>query len=603
MHRYAYLLIACLALIPAAHGAERRVALVIGNSAYQHAPLANPGNDARAIAQALREMGFTVDERRNLNQAVMRRAIREFGDEIAKGGVGLFYYAGHGMQIRGRNFLIPVGSDIRREDEVEDQAVDARLVLEKMASAKNALNLVILDACRNNPFASSFRSATVGLAAMDAPAGTLVAFSTAPGQVAADGSGDNGLYTRYLVSYMREPGLKVEDVFKRVRVSVRQESAGKQTPWENTSLETDFYFRPPDTKALAAEADERRKAQQAAIERAVQEALKRRGEDTSRNQAQIERQIAERVAAERSAAERAAAERIAAIERAAQEAIERTMQQTSKPTSAAISSGQVVATASASEVKPLPPAAVKVPPKPESTSVSAPPAQANLAAGPPDVAPLASAPERKLEEPVRLALAVPSTAAIPAARALVVPKVGDTWTYKVTTRDYGNVSERKSTTTVGAVTDSEIRMGRQATGSRYTHDGNLLYRRSNDGLERTYEPFVPLYTFPLEPGKSWQAKYKMSRSDGRIVDYDMSVTVVGWESVTVPAGTFKAMKLSSTNWYRRIDPGASGSGKIVMSRWYAPEVKRFVKSEIVELGRNNVVYDDNTWELVSYKVQ
>ncbi|MGH8642247.1 MAG: caspase family protein, partial [Burkholderiales bacterium] len=271
MGRYACALIACLVLVTAGHAAERRVALVIGNSAYKQAPLVNPGNDARAMAQVLRESGFTVKELRNLNQAGMRRAIREFGDDIAKGGVGLFFFAGHGMQIRGRNFLIPVGSDIEREDEVEDQAVDARLVLEKMASAKNALNIVILDACRNNPFISSFRSSIVGLAAMDAPAGTLVAFSTAPGQVAADGTGDNGLYTQHLVSYMREPGLKVEDVFKRVRSAVRQESGGRQTPWENTSLEADFYFRGLDPRAVAAEKREREQAQKEAIDKAVQD--------------------------------------------------------------------------------------------------------------------------------------------------------------------------------------------------------------------------------------------------------------------------------------------------------------------------------------------
>ena len=576
MIRFTYALMACLALISAAHGADRRIALVIGNSAYKSAPLINPGNDARAVAQALREMGFTVDERRNINQAVMRRVIRDFGDELAKGGVGLFFYAGHGMQIRGRNFLIPVGSDIQREDEVEDQAVDARLVLEKMASARNVLNIVILDACRNNPFTSSFRSATVGLAAMDAPAGTLVAFSTAPGQVAADGSGDNGLYTKYLVSYMREPGLKVEDVFKRVRASVRQESGNKQTPWENTSLESDFYFKPPDRRALAADEDERRKAQQAAIEKAVQEALKRRSEETSRSQAQIERQIAERVAAERIAAEKAATERIAAVERAAQEAIERARREALKPA----------------------PAAVPVP-----AQASGPPSVQVAAAEPaPEPKPVQERASRS-QEPVRLALAAPNSAAISATRAMIVPKVGDTWTYKVTTRDYGAVSERQATSVVRAVTDSEVHFGRNRVAARFTHDGNLLYNRGNDGLERTYEPYVPLFAFPLEPGKSWQAKYKMSRSDGRTLDYDMSVTSVGWENVTVPAGTFKAIKLTSINWYRRTDPGGSGGGRVVVNRWYSPEVKRFVKSETLEMGNNNVVYLDNTWELVSFKVQ
>ena len=227
-----------------AGGTERRIALVIGNSNYEVSPLKNPGNDARAIASALRESGFQVTERHNLTQAAMREAIRIFGDELKRGGVGLFYYAGHGLQVRGRNYLVPVKTDIKREDEIEDQAVSADVVLQKLDAAKNRLNIVILDACRNNPFARSFRSNVQGLAQMDAPSGTLLAYATAPGSVAADGRGANGLYTQHLVASLKTPGLKIEDVFKRVRVAVKRDSNGLQVPWENTSLEGDFYFRP-----------------------------------------------------------------------------------------------------------------------------------------------------------------------------------------------------------------------------------------------------------------------------------------------------------------------------------------------------------------------
>ena len=227
-----------------ASGTERRIALVIGNSAYDISPLRNPGNDARAIASALRESGFQVTERHNLTQAAMREAIRIFGDELKRGGVGLFYYAGHGLQVRGRNYLVPVKTDIKREDEIEDQAVSADVVLQKLDAAKNRLNIVILDACRNNPFARSFRSNVQGLAQMDAPSGTLLAYATAPGSVAADGRGANGLYTQHLVASLKTPGLKIEDVFKRVRVAVKRDSNGLQIPWENTSLEGDFYFKP-----------------------------------------------------------------------------------------------------------------------------------------------------------------------------------------------------------------------------------------------------------------------------------------------------------------------------------------------------------------------
>ncbi len=221
---------------------EQRIALVIGNGQYKDSPLANPVNDARAIAKALTSSGFKVVEKENLSQRDFQTALRNFGDALKHGGVGLFYYAGHGMQVKGRNFLIPVDAHIEREDEVAYNSIDANQVLDKMESANNRLNIVILDACRNNPFARSFRSGSVGLAQMDAPVGTLIAFATAPGSVASDGPDQNGLYTKYLLQSMVQPGIKIEDVFKRVRVDVRRDSQGKQIPWESTSLEGDFVF-------------------------------------------------------------------------------------------------------------------------------------------------------------------------------------------------------------------------------------------------------------------------------------------------------------------------------------------------------------------------
>ena len=158
------------------------------------------------------------------------------------------------MQIKGRNYLIPVGSDIRRDDEVAYQSIDAQAVLDKMPRAGNGTNIMILDACRNNPFARSFRSSQQGLAQMEAPVGTLVAFATAPGSIASDGQGDNGLYTSHLLAALSQPGLKVEDVFKRVRAAVRRQSDGRQMPWESTSLEGDFHFHAPVATAAVAPA-------------------------------------------------------------------------------------------------------------------------------------------------------------------------------------------------------------------------------------------------------------------------------------------------------------------------------------------------------------
>ena len=236
-----------VATAPAALG-EQRVALVIGNGAYKSSPLINPVNDARAMIRVLRETGFKVIGKENAGQREMQAALRDFGDALKNGGVGLFYYAGHGMQIKGKNYLIPVDANIEREDEVAYTSVDANQILDKMDTAGNRMNIVILDACRNNPFARSFRSAGSGLAQMEAPVGTLVAFSTAPGSVASDGKGENGLYTQHLLKAITAPGTKIEDVFKSVRANVRRDTEGKQIPWESTSLEGDFVFAPQPPK-------------------------------------------------------------------------------------------------------------------------------------------------------------------------------------------------------------------------------------------------------------------------------------------------------------------------------------------------------------------
>lgn len=225
--------------------AEPRHALVIGNATYANAPLINPANDAQAVATALRKAGFSVDLRLNASQRQMQDAVTAFGDKLKAGGAGLFYFAGHGVQIKGRNFLMPVGAEIQREDEVAYKAVDVQQVLDKMETAKNRINMVVLDACRDNPFARSSRSGGGGLSQLDAPIGSLVAFATAPGSVASDGRNANGLYTQHLLANIERPGTPIEEVFKRVRLGVRLDSNGQQVPWESTSLEGDFYFFPP----------------------------------------------------------------------------------------------------------------------------------------------------------------------------------------------------------------------------------------------------------------------------------------------------------------------------------------------------------------------
>lgn len=256
--RWLAALAGALLLAAAAPAAETRHALVIGNSKYAQVPLPNPANDAAAMAKVLQRAGFTVDLKLDADQRQMDAAIRAFGDRLKGDSVGLFYFAGHGVQVKGRNYLLPVGATVQREDEVPFKAVDAQQVLDKMEAAKNRVNVVILDACRDNPFAKPSRSTAAaggGLSQMDAPSGSLLAFATAPGSVASDGKGANGLYTQHLLTNIERAGLPVEEVFKRTRLGVRLDSRGQQVPWENTSLEGDFYFFPPTpgtAKAAAA---------------------------------------------------------------------------------------------------------------------------------------------------------------------------------------------------------------------------------------------------------------------------------------------------------------------------------------------------------------
>jgi uncharacterized caspase-like protein len=174
--------------------AAKRTALVIGNSSYNSAPLDNPVNDANDMAAVLQRLGFEVILKTNANKKAMIGALRSFGKKLSASEIGLFYYAGHGMQIDGINYLIPVKNNIKESSEVEFEAIDAGRVLAKMEKAGNAMNIVILDACRDDPFKRSFRSSAKGLAKMDAPPGTVIAYATSPGSVAADGTGRNGTY-------------------------------------------------------------------------------------------------------------------------------------------------------------------------------------------------------------------------------------------------------------------------------------------------------------------------------------------------------------------------------------------------------------------------
>jgi len=234
--------------------AEGRLALVIGNSSYRSVnPLPNPANDAKAMSGELKSAGFDVTELVDLGQSDMRRAIRDFAGKIAAKGpdtIALVFYAGHGVQVDGENFLVPVDARIQREADIAIESVRLADVMNALAGVPSKMRIVILDACRNNPFATSKQ--TKGLAIVDAPTGSIVAYSTAPGTEATDGSGADSPYTTAFLEVAKQPHLQIEQLFKQVRLKVHEATKGQQTPWESSSLTSDFWFFPVDSPAPAA---------------------------------------------------------------------------------------------------------------------------------------------------------------------------------------------------------------------------------------------------------------------------------------------------------------------------------------------------------------
>jgi len=232
--------------------AENRIALVIGQSAYRSVPaLPNPANDAKAVTQMLTDSGFEVSTAADLSQNEMRQQVSEFAGKVAAKGadtVALVFYAGHGLQIDGENYLVPIDVDPKREADIPLQAVRLNDILNTLTSVPSKMRILMLDACRNNPFPELNKASGAGLAIIDAKIGapgTFLSFSTSPGAVAEDGSGANSPYTSALLSAGRESGIPIEETFKRVRLAVNKATDGRQTPWDSSSLTDDFRFLGP----------------------------------------------------------------------------------------------------------------------------------------------------------------------------------------------------------------------------------------------------------------------------------------------------------------------------------------------------------------------
>lgn len=230
---------------------------MIGNGAYKAAPLKNPVGDARAVAASLRQLGYVVTLVEDARLRDLIEALREFSIRASSATVRLLFYAGHGVQAKGRNYLLPVDADPKAEEEVARQSADVGEFVDRLSAIRHGTNIVVLDACRVNPFAGGvivgpdgrrlkFRGATpTGLAPLEAPVGTLVAFSTAPNGVALDGAGEaHSVYAKHFLANLVVPGLPIEQLFKRVRIGVAEDTARVQVPWESSSLTAEFCFRP-----------------------------------------------------------------------------------------------------------------------------------------------------------------------------------------------------------------------------------------------------------------------------------------------------------------------------------------------------------------------
>ncbi len=234
-------------------GTEDRIALIIGNSAYKQSPLFNPVNDASDLATSLERRGFRVLLRENVSAQGLQEAVDQFASFLKRGGVGLFFFAGHGVQVKDQNFLVPVDVGFGSEAEIAYKAISAEYVLSRMAEAGNRVNIVVLDACRDNPFQPA-RSAKKGLAQMSVgrnEKGTFIAYATSPGSTAADGEGRNGMYTKHLLKSLDEQDSDIDKVFGRVRSGVVQDTDGAQVPWTTTSVIGSFFFDQKDAVAAA----------------------------------------------------------------------------------------------------------------------------------------------------------------------------------------------------------------------------------------------------------------------------------------------------------------------------------------------------------------
>lgn len=615
----------------------RRHALVIGNSRYRSSPLKNPVNDARAIAVELRAADFSIDLVLDASIATMRARIEAFGGEIARTkSVGLFYFAGHGVQLSWHNYLLPIDTELTSIDEVPDKTVDLGRILEMVGRANNPANIIILDACRNNPFGRDFRVERKGLSQIDAPVSTLLAYATAPGHVAIDGEGANGLYTAHLLTEMRVPDTRIEDIFKRVRLNVRRESRGLQIPWESTSLEADFYFQLPEQlrKAAAMERQRWLEAEREAIRKEEERQWQLEFERQARARAEAERQrlleeelrlkkIAEDELRARLDAEKAA-NRIAEIEllRKEEELLEAQRQAAAESRRKEEEARETKRLADAEHRRKLE-AEREAMRRNEAEQKRLFDEERALWERTKDLKDLAAFEDFAYRYPsgnfvelayvqidlLRARLGEKKIAIVDAGgnpyskgtgRLDTDWKIGDSYTYEYSDLLTRVVRDRR-TWVITAVTDTEVTFENANAITVRDRLGTVL--RSRLGRFSSRQIFVSEYSV----GHKWSCRYTVDSPSGVRREVGGEFRVIAREKITVIAGTFDcfhvAGRLSSLTrnvlrWERYTDIPTT----LVVNYWIAPsEVRRYLRWEYREQHRDGSYFTTNREELVAYK--
>ncbi|MBI5899309.1 MAG: caspase family protein [Rhodocyclales bacterium] len=549
-----------------------RIAVVIGNSRYPSGALANPRNDASAMAEALRRLDFDVELKLDATKADMDAVFRRFSARADGAAVTAIFYAGHGIQVGGGNYIVPIDANPQHERDLKRDMIKMDDILEDMGAAR--VKLVFFDACRDNPLARSFsRGGSRGMAAPVEATGTLISFATKHGNTAADGEGKHSPYAAALLAALENPaGVEIEQMLRRVQQSVKQATSGQQEPWRYGSLDGDFYFRPPaPTDATAAS--------KAAVEQAVQEATRRAGEQAAREKAELQQSIkALREASERAVAEAVKAQKLAG-ESAVAEALKRSNEQAARERDAMQKSMEKMLQDALDKQKAT--------------------LEAERAASAAKTAPMATGDGKAAPQAISLASLRPAEAARPAASPVsMIGAAGDEWEY-VATDIYGKqqklVARVKAIVPGAGLLEEFVLGGRPLAEWVFDNkphlvgiplDSVLLFAPNWAGEDLDSVAIV-------NPSRCLQIQYVTSCRVSKM-------KVVGEERITVPAGSYDTRKLEMTVVF-----GTDyGDATLDATIWYSKQHQRMVRQSVK--GRHpvaeapvNQLYE--TMELAAYR--